>query len=128
MFVVSGNRYLGEEKGEHREDGRLDEPDEYLKGHQRDGQEERDEEHRNHDEDFPREDVSEKTEGERNEAGYFGYQLDGAYHEVERRGEIKKFLPVADTAEKRDAGNLDSEESDDGECEGEIEVGCWRIQ
>src|SRR3989344_712669 len=114
---------LDEEEREHREYQGLDDADEHLEADQRRREEIGEEESRDEDHDFAREDVSEETEGEGDETTDIAHELDQADGEIDGRGEVDVFPGILKEAEDDDARYLDDEKGDDGEREGEIEIG-----
>src|SRR3989344_6185694 len=118
-----GDRQLNEKEREERENGRLQESDEYLEHHKRHGEEVRHEERRDENDDLAREDVAEEPERERDHAHQFADEFDQPHRKTYRRAQVDELFPVFDDAYRENAGDLDHEERDDGEHERDVEVG-----
>src|SRR3989344_2071051 len=77
------DRELDEKERQEREDGGLEETDEYLEHHEGHGQEVRCEVHRDRDDYLARQDIAEEPERKRYHAHQLADELDDAYREAD---------------------------------------------
>ena len=119
---------LDEKERKQGKDRGLQEADEYLKEHERDGRKVRGEEYGDCNNDFPRQDVAEEPECERERAGKLPDELDYSDEKGDGTSDIEKFLEIPEAADHGDAGEFDNEERDDGEHERDREVSAGSAQ
>lgn len=126
--VRISDRKLDEEQCQQGEHCRLDQADEHFKQDKRDGGDIRSEVLDDHKEHHTGEDVPEESERERDETDEFRHELEEPDKEADGRMDIEETRHVPEESELRNAGDLDGEKCDDGECERDIKVGVHAAQ
>jgi len=124
------NGELDEEQGKEREDGGLEESDEYLEHHERHGEEVRREVNGDGDDYLARQDVAEEPKRERYDAYQLADELDEPHGEADGISEriLNEFAAVLPETDGENARHFDDKEGYDSEYERHGEVGIRRAQ
>lgn len=121
--VRLGDREFDEEKREKCEDRGLEESDEKLEHHERHRSEVWRKECSDNNKHFSGQDVAEKTERERDEAGKLSDELDDADGKTDRAVlYVNELTQIFECAKRREADHLNRDERDGCERERDIEV------
>ncbi len=131
FLVLRGEgRRLEEDESQHGKHEGLDESDEDLEKEEWERHEERHEMEHHDKEDLPGKDIAEETEGEGDRLADFRDKLENSHRGPDAvrlvKGAHEELPRVGSEAERGDAGELDRDDGDQGEGQGEVEVGRSR--
>src|SRR5581483_6608220 len=122
VLLVGADGEDGEDERQHSEHERLDEPDEDLEPVERQRHQEGQQERHHEQQDLAGEHVAEEPEGEADQAGDLGDELQHADEHVDWAAEVDELARVLEEAEGGDAPELDEDHRHDRDGERRVDV------